>query len=76
MERVIDNQSQRCDPEGEVRRAEKGKKGVKRDMVTNAGKWQAGREGERAGNLSVDTSEKADRGSILHQQQFPVFPYL
>jgi len=34
-------------------------------MVITAGKWQAGKEGEHAGSLSVDTSEKADRGNIL-----------
>lgn len=44
--------------------------------MRTVGKWQAGKEGQHAGNLSVDVSEKVNRGNILQQQQFPVFSYL
>lgn len=54
----------------------KGEKLKKRVMVRTVGKWQAGKEGQHAGNLSVDVSEKVNRGNILQQQQFPVFSYL
>lgn len=38
--------------------------------------WQVEKKGERADNLWVNRSEKADRQNILQQQQFPMFSYL